>query len=122
MAAETRRASEGKSFRHAVASGNAGVRRPSAPGPRVGGTVAGKLNLTKAALYMPPECVLSHDAIENRIQCFVGPNRIGRQCHLAVGIHMAIRVTLKQAWDLHLRAHPGTACPWNFGELQAGLE
>ena len=104
-----------------MASGTAGVRRPSAPGQRAVWTVAGKLNLIKANLYKPPECVLFHDAIENRIRCFVGPNRIGRQCHLAVGIDMAIRVTLKQAWDLHLRSHPGTTCPWNFGELQGGL-
>ena len=119
IAAENRRAAEGRSFKHAVASGDAGVRAPSAPSHALGGKVSGKLSLTKANLYKPPECVLFHDPKDNRIRCFVGPNRVGRQCHLAVGIDMAIRVCLRQAWELHLRAHPGSECPWDFGELTA---
>ena len=110
---------EGKAFRHAMASGNAGVgsSSSSASSSKTKGKVADKLNLEKANRYKPPETLLFHSSTEYRIRCFVGPTRIGRGCSLSVGMDTAIKVTLKLAWDVWLKLHPTETCPWDFGAL-----
>ena len=118
MASEKRRAAEGQAFREAMSSGNAGFKPPAVSSSvRVSGKVVQKLNFTRASTYKPPHTVCVHDPKDNRIRCFYGPDRIGRGCNLAVGSDNAIRVVLRLAWGLHVRANPTEVCPWDFGEI-----
>ena len=118
MAAEARRAAEGKVFREAMSSGNAGLAASSSSGKSSGGgKVMQKLDLKKANVYKPPHTVLFHDPLQCRIRGFYGATRIGRGCGLAVGLDGEIRVVLEQMWALHERSFPRQKCPWDFSKV-----
>ena len=62
---------EGKAFRHAVESGNAGVPAQEQRSLPTGRAVTQRLDLTVAKRYAPPDVMLYHETTQDRIKGFL---------------------------------------------------
>ena len=105
---------EGRAFREALESGNAGVPALSKAKVHVGREVKQRLDLTTCKRYTPPSTVLFHDTKANRIRGYYGPDRISHGCQLSYGLDIAIRVVLEWCWARHIDFHPDQTCPYIF--------
>ena len=114
--AERRQQDETNAFKKAVSQGIAGMPVPKQTKPKHG-RVTGKLNLQSSKKYCPARSYLYHCPHSARIRGFYGSGRKSVQGNLSLGMDLAVRLCLVGLWALYEIEHPGSKCPYDFGDL-----